>query len=130
MSKKKDTLNAAILDRLYDVLVSRKGGDPAKSYTAKMYGKGITKIAQKVGEEGVETALAAVAESHEDLLEESADLLYMLLLLWAAKDVQPHEVYAVLDTRFGKSGIREPDNGKENGKNGGKENGKNGGNNK
>jgi phosphoribosyl-ATP pyrophosphohydrolase len=115
MSKKKDTLDAAILDRLYDVLCSRKDADPSQSYTAKMFGKGITKIAQKVGEEGVETALAAVAESRESLLEESADLLYMLLLLWAAKDVKPKEVYAILDERFGKSGIREADNG--NGKN-------------
>jgi phosphoribosyl-ATP pyrophosphohydrolase len=113
MSKKKDNSEAAILDRLFDVIVSRKDADPAKSYTAKMFGKGVTKIAQKVGEEGVETALAAVAENRESLLEESADLLYMLLLLWAAKDVKPKEVYAILDGRFGKSGIREPDNGKD-----------------
>lgn len=113
MSKKKNNgqsqFQADVLDRLYAVLVSRKDADPDKSYTAKMYAKGLTKIAQKVGEEGVETALAAVAESRENLLEESADLLYMLLLLWAAKDIKPEEVYAVLDQRFGKSGIREPD---------------------
>jgi len=112
MSKKKDNetkIDATILDRLYDVLESRKGGDPAKSYTAKMYAKGVTKIAQKVGEEGVETALAAVAEGRDELLNESADLLYMLLLLWASKDVKPGEVYTVLEERFGKSGIREKD---------------------
>lgn len=120
MSKKKDNgaprtdasapkADSAILDRLYDVLVSRKGGDPAKSYTAKMYAKGVTKIAQKVGEEGVETALAAVAEGREDLLNESADLLYMLLLLWAAKDVKPDDVYAVLNERFGTPGLRDKD---------------------
>jgi phosphoribosyl-ATP pyrophosphohydrolase len=111
MSKKNPPITAAILDRLYEVLVSRKDADPAKSYTAKMYAKGVIKIAQKVGEEGVETALAAVAEERENMLAESADLLYMLLLLWAAKGVKPEEVYAVLDERFGKSGIREPDNG-------------------
>lgn len=113
MSKKKDNsanIDAAILDRLYEVLVSRKGDDPSKSYTAKMYAKGVIKIAQKVGEEGVETALAAVAEGHDELLNESADLLYMLLLLWAAKDVEPAEVYAKLEERFGKSGIRDKDN--------------------
>lgn len=113
MSKKKDNgapkVDAAILDQLYDVLVSRKGGDPAKSYTAKMYAKGVIKIAQKVGEEGVETALAAVAEGQEELLNESADLLYMLLLLWAAKDVKPEEVYATLNERFGTPGIRDKD---------------------
>lgn len=117
MSKKKDIIDAAILNRLYDVIISRRDADPEKSYTAKMYGKGVTKIAQKVGEEAVETALAAVAGSRESLLEESADLLYMLLLLWAAKDVKPNEVYAILDERFGKSGIREPDNGKDAGMN-------------
>jgi phosphoribosyl-ATP pyrophosphohydrolase len=111
MSKNKNTPapDAQILERLYDVLVSRKGADPEKSYTAKMYAKGVTKIAQKVGEEGVETALAAVAESRESLLEESADLLYMLLLLWAAKDVTPAEVFAVLDHRFGTPGVRDKD---------------------
>ncbi len=115
MSKKKDNskTDAAILDRLYDVLVSRKGADPEKSYTAKMYAKGVTKIAQKVGEEGVETALAAVAQSREDLLDESADLIYMLLLLWAAKEVKPEEVYAVLDYRFGTPGIRDKDKAKD-----------------
>lgn len=112
MSKKKDTsapIDAAILDKLYEVLVSRKGGDPSKSYTAKMYAKGVIKIAQKVGEEGVETALAAVAEGRDELLNESADLLYMLLLLWAAKDVKPEEVYAVLNERFGTPGYRDKD---------------------
>ena len=110
MSKENESsikTDAAVLERLYDVLVSRKDADPATSYTAKMYAKGLTKIAQKVGEEGVETALAAVAEGHDELLNESADLLYMLLLLWAAKDVKPEEVFAILDQRFGKSGIRE-----------------------
>ena len=102
-----------ILRELYDVLISRKGADPAQSYTAKMYARGITKIAQKVGEEGVETALAAVAEDKERLLEESADLLYMLLLLWAAKEITPEEVFAVLDERFGTSGIRDKDKEKD-----------------
>ena len=102
-----------ILRELYDVLVSRKGADPAQSFTAKMYARGITKIAQKVGEEGVETALAAVAEGKGRLLEESADLLYMLLLLWAAKEIEPEEVYAVLDERFGTPGIRDMDKDKD-----------------
>jgi len=105
--------NEKILRELYEVLVSRKDADPAQSYTAKMYAKGITKIAQKVGEEGLETALAAVAEDRGRLLEESADLLYMLLLLWAAKDIKPEEVYAVLDERFGAPGVRDKDKHKD-----------------
>ncbi|MDE0799974.1 MAG: phosphoribosyl-ATP diphosphatase [Rhodospirillaceae bacterium] len=111
MSKKKDRIDASILERLYDVLVTRKDADPSTSYTAKMYAKGLTKIAQKVGEEGVETALAAVAEGRDELLNESADLLYMLLLLWAAKDVKPEEVFTILDNRFGKTGIRQQSGG-------------------
>jgi phosphoribosyl-ATP pyrophosphohydrolase len=111
MSKKKDRIDASILERLYDVLVTRKDADPSTSYTAKMYAKGLTKIAQKVGEEGVETALAAVAEGRDELLNESADLLDMLLLLWAAKDVKPEEVFTILDNRFGKTGIRQQSGG-------------------
>jgi len=97
--------NSSILERLYEVLQNRKGADPEKSYTAKMYGRGITKIAQKVGEEGVEAALAAVAEDRDRLIEESADLLYMLLLMLAAKDIRPDEVFEVLEERFGKPGV-------------------------
>ena len=101
--------DARILEQLYEVLESRKSADPKESYTAKMYAKGVTKIAQKVGEEGVETALAAVAEGKTELLNESADLLYMLLLLWAAKGVKPEEVFAVLNDRFGTPGLRDKD---------------------
>jgi len=99
--------NSSVLDRLYEVLQSRKGADPEKSYTAKMYARGITKIAQKVGEEGVETALAAVAEDRDRLIEESADLLYMLLLMLAAKDIKPEEVFEVLEARVGKPGVQD-----------------------
>ncbi len=61
--------------------------------------KGLPKICQKVGEEATEVVVAALAESREELLEESADLLYHLLVLWAAKGVQPDEVYEVLHRR-------------------------------
>ena len=61
--------------------------------------KGLPKICQKVGEEATEVVVAALAESREELLEESADLLYHLLVLWAAKGVQPDEVYEVLYRR-------------------------------
>ena len=98
--KSPSILSATIIDELYSVILSRKNtGNPDTSYSALMFSKGINKIAQKVGEEGVETAIAAVSENKERLLEESADLLYMLLLLWAAKDVQPNEVYKVLEKR-------------------------------
>ena len=90
---------SAILDQLYAVIEQRRGADPSESWTARLLQKGLPKICQKVGEEATETIVAALAESHEALLEESADLLYHLLVLWAAKGVQPDEVYDVLYQR-------------------------------
>ena len=90
---------AAILDQLYGVIEQRRGADPAESWTARLMAKGLPKICQKVGEEATETVVAALAETHQDLLEESADLLYHLLVLWAANGVKPDEVYDVLYKR-------------------------------
>jgi phosphoribosyl-ATP pyrophosphohydrolase len=87
------------------VVKARKGADPDSSYTARLYAKGINKIAQKLGEEAVETVVAAVAEDNAHVVSESADLLYHLLVLWAAKDVAPADVWAELDRRFGTSGV-------------------------
>lgn len=89
---------------LAEVLASRKGADPGASYTARLFEQGIERIAQKVGEEGVETALAAVsgaaagfpAERRSALTGEAADLLYHLLVLLAAAGVAPGEVAARL----------------------------------
>ena len=64
-------------------------------------------IAKKLGEEGVETALAAVAQDKQALIAESADLLYHLLVLWAACGVEPKDAYAALDARTNRSGIEE-----------------------
>ncbi len=88
-----------ILDQLYTVIEQRRGADPSDSWTAKLLHKGVPKICQKVGEEATEVVVAALAESREELLEESADLLYHLLVLLAAKGVQPDEVYEVLRRR-------------------------------
>lgn len=98
---------AAVLDRLYATIESRKGADPASSYTAKLFGKGPNKIAQKLGEEAVETVIAATAEGREELADESADLLYHLLVLWAAHGLRPEEVWARLAAREGVSGVAE-----------------------
>jgi phosphoribosyl-ATP pyrophosphohydrolase len=95
------------IDRLFAVVQSRKGADPSSSYTAKLFSQGTLKIAKKLGEEGVETALAAVAEDKQHLLAESADLLYHLLVLWAARDVTPEEAYSALEARVGRSGLEE-----------------------
>ena len=95
------------LDRLFAVIESRKGADPNASYTAKLLSKGKLKCAKKLGEEAVETCLAAVAEDKHALANESADLLYHLMVLWAACDLTPGEVYAELEARSGTSGIAE-----------------------
>lgn len=100
-------MDAHILDQLFTVIESRKGGDPDSSYTARLLAKGRKKIAQKVGEEGVETALAGVAEGADAIASESADLLYHLLVLWADAGLNPAQVWAELARRQGISGIDE-----------------------
>lgn len=106
MSGAGDTFGATI-QRLCEVIESRRGADPATSYVAKLFGRGPRKIAQKVGEEAVETALAAVSESRDEIVSESADLLFHLLVLWAATGVRPEEVTAELARREGLSGLDE-----------------------
>ena len=84
------------LDR---VIQGRKDADPGESYTAKLLSGPLVKTAQKVGEEGVETALAAVAETEAEFVGEAADLIYHLLVLLAAKDVPLDDVIAKLQSR-------------------------------
>ena len=96
-----------ILDQLFDVIRSRQGADPETSYTAKLFAQGKLKIAKKLGEEAVETALAGVAETNASLAAESADLLYHLLVLWAACGLEPTQVYQALETRTHRSGLAE-----------------------
>lgn len=97
-----------VLENLYDVVQERRNhGDPATSYVAKITAKGRKKIAQKVGEEAVETVIAGVGNKPEKLISESADLLFHLLILWADAGVTPEEVAKELDRREGTSGIDE-----------------------
>src|SRR5437868_6387330 len=100
-----DGPSAKILEDIFRVISSRKNADPETSYTAKLFSKGIMKITQKLGEEAVETVIAAMGESDKHVVSESADLLYHLLVLWSARGVTPDEVWAELDRRFGTSGL-------------------------
>lgn len=101
-------LDGSILDRLFVTIASRRGGDPTQSYTAKLFGAGRARIAQKLGEEAVETVIAAVAQDGgARLTGESADLLYHLLVLWADAGLAPGEVWQALEQRMGLSGIAE-----------------------
>jgi phosphoribosyl-ATP pyrophosphohydrolase len=99
--------DAKVLDRLSEAIRSRRGADPSSSYTAKLFAAGTAKIAQKVGEEAVETVIEAMGRNPAKLAEESADLLYHLLVLWADAGLEPERVYAVLQAREGRSGIEE-----------------------
>ena len=96
-----------VLQRLYDTIASRKTADPGSSYTAKLLHQGRTMIAKKMGEEAVETAIAAVAKDSDAVVAESADLIYHLLVLWADCGVEPAEVWKKLATREGVSGLAE-----------------------
>ncbi|MEI8395189.1 MAG: phosphoribosyl-ATP diphosphatase [Rhodospirillaceae bacterium] len=98
---------AEVLDRLYKTVLSRKGADPASSYTAKLFSRGTVKIAQKLGEEAVETVIEAIRGDKEKLTDESADLLYHLTVLWADAKIEPADVFARLAVREGMSGIDE-----------------------
>src|ERR1700751_3344497 len=112
MASSLNGLDGGILDRLYKVIESRRGADPAVSNTARLFAKGTEKIAQKVGEEAVETVIEGVRGKKKELAAESADLLYHLLVLWAHRELKPAEVGAALAQREGVSGIEEKKNRK------------------
>ncbi|MCK5819831.1 MAG: bifunctional phosphoribosyl-AMP cyclohydrolase/phosphoribosyl-ATP diphosphatase HisIE [Psychromonas sp.] len=87
---------------LEKIIASRKGTDPESSYTASLYQRGTKRIAQKVGEEGVEVALAAMAKDKDELTCESADLLYHLIVLLQNEGLSLLDVAAKLQQRHNK----------------------------
>ncbi|MEJ0088106.1 MAG: bifunctional phosphoribosyl-AMP cyclohydrolase/phosphoribosyl-ATP diphosphatase HisIE [Pseudomonadota bacterium] len=89
----------AFLAKLEAVIAQRATEKPDSSYTAKLLAKGINKVAQKVGEEGVETALAGAGESDDKLIDESADLLFHLLVLLRARGIALPQVVQKLESR-------------------------------
>lgn len=99
--------NEAILARLEATIAQRRSDDPEASYVARLNAKGTAKIAQKVGEEAVETVIAAIADDRAGLVGEAADLLFHLMVLLSAKDVPLSDVLAELARREGVSGIAE-----------------------
>ena len=96
-----------VLERLYATIASRKTADPGSSYTAKLLHQGRSVIAKKMGEEAVETAIAAVGNDSDAVVAESADLIYHLLVLWADCGIEPDEVWQKLAAREGTSGLAE-----------------------
>ncbi|MBK1696860.1 phosphoribosyl-ATP diphosphatase [Rhodovibrio salinarum] len=99
--------NTHVLDELYQVVQSRQGADPEGSYTAKLLNAGPDKISKKLGEEAVETVIEGVRGDNDALANESADLLYHLLVLWTARGLDPDRVWQALEARLGTSGIAE-----------------------
>lgn len=97
----------SVLNRLYDVVQSRKGTDPSVSHSARLLSRGTYKIAQKFGEEAVECLIEAVAGRKDLLIGESADVLYHLIVLWVDAGITPDQVWAELQRREGTSGIAE-----------------------
>ncbi len=97
----------ATLHQLEQTIRQRRSADPASSYVARLTAKGRAKIAQKVGEEAVETVIAALADDRPGAVGESADLLFHLLVLLADLDISLDAVLDELDRREGVSGIAE-----------------------
>lgn len=95
------------LARLEATIAARKGADPASSYTAKLLAGGPAAPAKKLGEEAIETVIAAVQGDADALAAESADLLYHWLVLLAAAGVSTDAVAAKLAAREGRSGLDE-----------------------
>lgn len=95
------------LHRLEATIAARRAASPDESYVAKLNAKGLPKIAQKVGEEATEAVIAALSGSNEELVGESADLLFHLLVLLEAKGVSLDHVLAELERREGLSGLDE-----------------------
>lgn len=95
------------LDDLETRLAQRASAAPEHSYTAQLISRGIEKCAQKLGEEATETVIAAVTANRPELVKESADLLYHLLVVLRAAGVPLAEVMSELDARTAQSGLAE-----------------------
>ena len=96
-----------VLERLAATIAARQGADPSSSYTAKLLAGGPQAAAKKLGEEAVETALAAVSGDRDAVAAESADLIYHWLVLLAATGVDLDVVAEKLAAREGRSGLDE-----------------------
>ncbi|MGV2497274.1 phosphoribosyl-ATP diphosphatase [Pelagerythrobacter aerophilus] len=95
------------LPRLERIIAERRKADPQASYVAQLHARGLPVIARKVGEEAVETAIAALTGEREELVGEAADLIFHLMVLLSAKDIPLDAVLAELDRREGVSGLDE-----------------------
>jgi len=98
---------ATVLNELYNIIQKRKGADPAKSYVASLYAKGVTRINEKIAEESGELIDAAVNKDEKELVHELADLWFHTLVLLSYKGMEVEALFKELGRRFGLSGIEE-----------------------
>jgi len=96
-----------VLERLAQVLAERKSADPASSYVASLYQRGLDAILRKVGEEATETVIAAKGRDRAQIVHETADLWFHTLVLLTHLGIGHEEVLAEIERRFGRSGIEE-----------------------
>ncbi|TRW16663.1 phosphoribosyl-ATP diphosphatase [Glacieibacterium frigidum] len=99
--------SADVFDRLHATVVANRLGDPAQSHTARLTAKGRAKIAQKLGEEAVETVIAAMQDDPAAITAEAADLVYHLSVLLADAGLSFDDIRAELVRREGVSGLAE-----------------------
>ena len=95
------------LSRLERTVAERRAADPSQSYVASLHAKGLPQIARKLGEEGVEAAVATLSGSRDELVGEAADILFHLVVALQARDIPLAAVLDELDRREGRSGIEE-----------------------
>ena len=95
------------LDRLYEAVVAAREADPAASRTARLLKSGRSKIAKKLAEEAIEVVIDSMHGRSEAVVRESADLLYNLVVLWAAAGVRPNDVWKEMARRERLLGIAE-----------------------
>ncbi len=97
-------MSTDIIDKLAAVLEDRKSAKPKDSYVATLYKKGPEKMAQKIGEEATEVAIEIVKGKKKKIKQESADLLFHLMVMWSHFGIKPDDVFGILAERFGVSG--------------------------
>ncbi|MFT4580721.1 MAG: phosphoribosyl-ATP pyrophosphohydrolase [Gammaproteobacteria bacterium] len=100
-------MSAEIINELCRILRERKDADSTTSYVAGLYAKGTDHILKKVGEEAAELLIAGKGGDQGEIIHETADLWFHLLVLLTHRDISPEQIFSELERRFGQSGLEE-----------------------
>jgi phosphoribosyl-ATP pyrophosphohydrolase len=98
---------ATVIERVFSTIQDRAGGDPKSSYVAGLRAKGRGAITAKIGEESTEVVIAALSAGDNEVIHESADLLFHMMVLWSDCGITPDDVFNELSRREGISGLNE-----------------------